>query len=192
LLGRSRGTRVALSRLVRVLSILAALPTLPACLVPFATQVDPPDNFPASIADPLAPPTDYRPIGSHIDLSDIEPGDAGVSADLFFEVAVRDPDINQPLEWQVWVNYTGGSSGTATRGTLLADPQTDPDRRTRRLSFGLSRASLIGCNRIELQVSSEFSFADQREPVLEGDVAMATWWVVADRTVPISSCAEAP
>lgn len=191
-----RGTRVALSRLVRVLSTLAALSlpvTLPACIVPFSTQVDPPDNFPSSIADPLAPPSDYRPIGSHIDLSAIEPGDAGVPSEIFFEVAVRDPDINQRLQWQVWVNYTGGSS-RALSGELPADPQTDGDRRTRRLPFAIPRASLLAlaCNRIELQVSSGFAFADLREPEIEGDLAMATWWVVTDRTVPISSCTEAP
>ncbi len=186
-----RGTSVALRWALRASLFTAALLTLPSCLVPFSTQVDPPDNFPPSIADPLAPPTDYRPIGSHIDLSAIEPGDAGVSTDLFFEVAVRDPDITQTLQWQVWVNYTSGSP-RAARGELPPDPVTDSDRRTRRLTFSVSRATLIACNRIELQVSTGYSFLDQREPETEGDLAMATWWVVADRNVPISSCAEAP
>lgn len=186
-----RGTGVALPSALRASLLTAALLTLPSCLVPFATQVDPPDNFPPSIADPLAPPTDYRPIGSHIDLSAIEPGDAGVPTDLFFEVAVRDPDIAQILQWQVWVNYTSDSA-PVRRGELMPDPATDSEPRTRRLTFIVPRASLIACNRIELQVSTGYSFLDQREPELEGDLAMATWWVVADRNVPISSCAEAP
>jgi len=184
-----------LSRLVRVLSILAALSPLPAalpgCLVPFATQVDPPDNFPPSIADPLAPPSDYRPIGSHIDLSAVEPEDAGLPTSISFEVAVRDPDINQELQYQVWVNYPTPMDRTVG-DVLLPDVQTDTDRRTRRLTFSVPRASLIACNRVELRVSSRFSFLDQREPETEGDLATATWWVVADRTVPVSLCAEGP
>jgi hypothetical protein len=185
------GTRVALERLVRGLSVLIALPTLQACLITQHVQVDPPDNFPPAVADPLAPPPDYRPIGSHISLADLEPGDAGPPTSIAFEVAVRDPDVDQRLEYQVWVNYITGSP-FALRGLLVPDDATDADRTTRLLRFDLPRASLIACNRVELRVTSSFQFVDPREPDIEGDLGTATWWIVSDRTVSLDECREAP
>jgi hypothetical protein len=154
----------------------------------------PPHHLPlprAAVADPLAPPPDYRPIGSHISLADLEPGDAGPPTSIAFEVAVRDPDVDQRLEYQVWVNYITGSP-FALRGLLVPDDATDADRTTRLLRFDLPRASLIACNRVELRVTSSFQFVDPREPDIEGDLGTATWWIVSDRTVSLDECREAP
>lgn len=185
------GTRVALVSLVRGLSVLIALPTLQACLITQHVQVDPPENFPPAVADPLAPPPGYRPIGSHISLADLEPGDAGVPTSIAFEVAVRDPDVDQELQYQVWVNYITGSA-SSLRGRLVPDDATDADRTVRLLRFDLPRGLLIACNRVELRVTSGFQFEDPREPDIEGDLGTATWWIVSDRTVSLDECREAP
>jgi hypothetical protein len=188
---RRRGIAVALVALVRAVPCLVALPILQACLITQHVEIDPPDNFPPSVLDPLSPPLGYRPIGSHIDLSAIEGGDAGPPTSITFEVAVRDPDIEQRLDYAVWINYPT-PTGSVTRGQLPPDSVIDSDRRVRTLSFTLPIRELGACNRVELRVSGGFQFIDQREPVTEGDVATATWWIVDDRTVSISDCPEAP
>lgn len=185
------GIHVALGSLVRALSVLIALPTLQACIIPQHVQIDPPDNFPPAVADPLAPPASYQPIGSHISLADLEPSDAGVPTSIPFEVAVRDPDVDQELQYQVWVNYRTGSA-SSLRGRLLPDAVSDTDRTTRLLRFDLPRATLIACNRVELRVTTSFQFEDPREPSVEGDLGSATWWIVSDRTIAIDECTEAP
>lgn len=190
---RRGGIAVALTALVRAAPCLVALPLLQACLVTQHVQLDPPENFPPSVLDPLSPPPGYSPIASHIDLSAIETGDAGVSTTINFEVAVRDPDVGQQLDYAVWINYPT-PTGSATRGRIPPDPAIDSDRRVRTLSFTLPINGLaaVACSRIELRVSGGFQFVDQREPVIEGDIATATWWVVQDGTVPISSCPVPP
>ena len=187
---RRDGIAVALRALVRAMPSLVALPILQACLVTQHVQLDPPENFPPSVLDPLSPPLGYRPIGSHIDLSSIEGGDAGTPTTIPFEVAVRDPDVDQELLYLVWVNYPA-TTEPARRGELPPDPAMDPDRRVRTLRFNVD-ASLVPCSRVELRVATNFQFLDPREPVIEGDIATATWWIVEDRTVPISLCPEAP
>jgi hypothetical protein len=180
---------------MRALVLVAALPAVPGCLIPQHVQVDPPGNFPPAITDLIARPATYHPIGSHIDRSDLETGDAGVATELTLEVLVRDPDVDQQLAYQVWINYPVPPNSATGNTRLVPDEAGDSDRATRNLRVSLSLADIptTGCARVELFVTSEFDpFSRDREPVTDGDLATATWWVVADGTVPISSCPEAP
>lgn len=189
-----RGTRVALGGFVRVLSSLVALGLVSGCLIPQQVQIDPPGNTPPSILDLSARPAGYRPIGSHIDLGDLEGPDGGLPTAITLEALVRDPDVDETLEYQVWVNYPATPlSVTRVQDFVDADADDDPTVRRFRYELPLTAVSATACSRVELFITGGFSArGDLRDPVLPGDLGTATWWVVADETVPVSSCPEAP
>lgn len=189
------GTDVALPRRVRALPLLAALATLPTgCLIPQHVQIDPPGNTPPSIFDLSARPAGYHPIGGHIDRSDLEGPDGGIPTSITLEALVRDPDVDESLEYQVWVNYPATPlSITRVQDFVDADDDDDPTVRRFRYELPLSAVSATACSRVELFITGGFSARGElRDPIVEGDLGTATWWVVADGTVPISDCLEAP
>jgi len=190
----SDGTRVALCGIVRALSFAVALGLMPGCLIPQQVQIDPPGNTPPSILDLSARPAGYRPIGSHIDLGDLEGPDGGLPTAITLEALVRDPDIDETLEYQVWVNYPATPlSVTRVQDFVDADADDDPTVRRFRYELPITAVSATACSRVELFITGGFSArGDLRDPVVPGDLGTATWWVVADETVPVSSCPEAP
>jgi hypothetical protein len=190
----SDGTRVALGAIVRVLSFAVALGLVPGCLIPQQVQIDPPGNTPPSILDLSARPAGYRPIGSHIDLGDLEGPDGGLPTAITLEALVRDPDIDETLEYQVWVNYPATPlSVTRVQDFVDADADDDPTVRRFRYELPITAVSATACSRVELFITGGFSArGDLRDPIVPGDLGTATWWVVADETVPVSSCPEAP
>lgn len=188
------GTRVALGVPVRVLSSAVALGLVSGCIIPQQVQIDPPGNTPPSILDLSARPAGYRPIGSHIDLGDLEGPDGGLPTAITLEALVRDPDIDETLEYQVWVNYPATPlSVTRVQDFVDADADADPTVRRFRYELPITAVSATACSRVELFITGGFSArGDLRDPVVPGDLGTATWWVVADETVPVSSCPEAP
>lgn len=179
---------------MRALSWLAALATVPGCLIPQHVQIDPPGNTPPSIVDLSARPTGYHPIGSHIDLGDLEGPDGGLPNSITLEALVRDPDVDESLEYQIWVNYPA-TTLSITRVQDFVDADSDDDRTVRHFRFELPLTAVSGppCSRIELFITGGFSSrGDLRDPIVEGDLGTATWWVVQDDTVLVSTCPGAP
>jgi hypothetical protein len=149
---------------------------------------------------PLTPPhirdvrgTTRPRIGNLVEISDAEP-------DVTFYVPVDDAGTNDVLEWRFFINTDRDCNPTVDGNCL---PQQDGEIRgdgvtERRYVEHTIRGSLlaVGCNRVELWVSSHFlPQGDRHTPQRAGDVDFVTWWVfkppTGSTTVdPIESCAE--
>ncbi len=106
----------------------------------------------------------------------------GTARALQFVVDVRDPDVDQVLHGELFVDSDPRFVSftiqpvPSVRGT--ADSGSMADRTLRSLAFTVQGTFLSEptCHRIELLVSGGFQ-ENSREPVENGDVAQATWWV---------------
>lgn len=105
-------------------------------------------------------------------------GDA--PARVTFRVPVDDDNPDDLLQYQFFVNDNrdclSGDAGAGCAPGRVGERASTGDRRrviTETLSF-----DTLGCNRVELWVSSRFIFGGNfRTPVREGDFASVTWWV---------------
>ena len=171
---------------------------VPSALAAFAAsgcitqdlQFVPPTNFPPSIEVPLG---GAYPLDEVIQLRADEiggGGDAGPISTLRFDVLVRDPDVDQELQYLVFVDYQRGVTlFPSGQGFVQPASGSASDRRVRSLPVqvpvlgqALSRA---GCHRIEMLVSQRFSIEDgvpTRDPIAAGDLGTATWWVATQAT----------
>lgn len=186
----SRGTAIAVVRVV----VTAAVWALPALALSGCITQDlqfvPPTNFPPSIEVPLG---GAYPLDEVIRLRADEiggGGDAGPINTLRFDVLVRDPDVDQELQYLVFVDYQRGVTlFPSSTGFVQPETSSASDRRLRSLPVqvpvrgeALSRA---GCHRIEMLVSQRFRIEDgvpTRDPIVEGDLGTATWWVATQAT----------
>jgi hypothetical protein len=175
---------------LRLFPVLLVMTT--TCIITNPTRYDPePVLTPPRIRDL---PERTRPrLGNLLSLRETDPV-------LVFEVPVDDIGINDPLEWQLFVNVErecrslDGVCTPTQRGTVLPNGTTQ-----RMVETTLPESAFtVGCNRVELWVSSNFRFSgDVHQPQREGDVDFATWWVFkrapgtpADGGVvdPVESC----
>ncbi|MCS6857108.1 MAG: hypothetical protein NZM37_05305 [Sandaracinaceae bacterium] len=152
-------------------------------------QFNPPSNFPPSIEVPLgASGPEIRPLNELIRLRADEiagGGDAGPMNTLRWEVIVRDPDVDQELQYLIFVDYQRGVTIFPTVSGFIPPVSAGAqDRRVRPLRVQVPlRGEVLsrpGCHRIELLVSQRFRLVDgipSREPVMSGDIGTATWWV---------------
>jgi len=128
-------------------------------------------------------------------------GDA--PARVTFRVPVDDDNADDLVQYQFFVNdnrdcFSGDGGAGCTPLRAGVRPPTGSRRRiiTETLSF-----DTLGCNRVELWVSSRFIFGENiRTPAREGDFAFVTWWVFVRSSVgggtvtdagapdPIESC----
>ncbi len=117
-----------------------------------------------------------------------------------FYVPVDDANPNDLLQWQLFINVDrdcapvdGVGCQPQQRGEIA------PDGNVRRFVARRIQENrfVVGCNRVELWVSSSFSLSegDGHTPSRAGDVDFATWWVFkspSDGTPvdPVESCAQ--
>jgi hypothetical protein len=186
--GMYRGTLFA-AMLVR-LTLITTLTTT-SCLI-----VNPADSVQEL---PLTPPRirdiqgRTRPrIGNLIEIRDTDPA-------LVFDVPVDDVGVTNPIQWKLFVNFdrdcipdenhdceAGRAGEVAPDGTL---------QRRVRATLG-ENLFAVGCNRVELWVSSRFVLnGDRHTPLQPGDVDFASWWVFkrasGSTTIdPIGDCAN--
>lgn len=105
-------------------------------------------------------------------------GDA--PARVTFRVPVDDENADDLVQFQFFVNdnrdcLSGDAGAGCAPGRVGERPPTGARRRviTETLTF-----DTLGCNRVELWVSSRFIFGGNfRTPLREGDFAFTTWWV---------------
>lgn len=152
--------------------------TLPACLITQPVQFEPPSGSPPSIESPLTAAGGH-PLDEIVSLTTTD------TALDEFVVEVRDPDVDEELEYRVFIDPRPDRTSD-TRGTIPVIPRNaGVSRTTRRLSFDLqpflsrlqgATPATGSCHRIELRVSSRFQ-GDLPLPVSDGDLATATWWV---------------
>ena len=157
--------------------------TLPGCLITQPVQFEAPSGSPPSITGGTT--HESHPLDEIILLRVGDPvvGDAGaVSTATPIVVEVRDPDVDQELAYKVYVDYNASDPRPPNRSDFLPALARSPgvDRTRRRLEFPLPTGlTTVGCHRIELVVSSGFR-PDTREPLREGDLATAVWWVATE------------
>lgn len=192
-----RGTLLAMVP-VRVMAITTSV-LAAGCLV------TPPPDFPAEA--PLTAPVIVDVQGLTTprvgNIVSVVRGDA--PARVTFRVPVDDANPDDQIQYQFFVNDN--------RDCLSSDAGVDcaPGRFGRRVATGERRRLItetlsfdtLGCNRVELWVSSGFVFGGNfRTPQRDGDFAFATWWVFvraqpgaagasdAGVTDPVESCAN--
>lgn len=168
--------------------VLAAAAVSGAGCITQEIQFQAPDNWPPSVAN--AAGTSY-PLEEIVRLraDQLTGGDGGSITGLRFDVEVRDPDVDQQLFYKVFVDYQEGvGAGPILTDLVPPEPLTTEDRGRRALSFTVPIASVraAACHRIELLVSSRFERAGSdtagRDPVEDGDLGTATWWVATQAT----------
>jgi hypothetical protein len=152
--------------------------TLPACLITQPVQFEPPSGSPSSITTPMmdAP----FPLDEIVRLT---------TADTMIEpfvVEVRDPDVDEVLEYRVFIDRQPDRISDVSGTIPVIDRAAGVSRTTRRLEFPLQgvRSRLLsnpagGCHRIELFVSGRFQ-SELPLPAREGDLATAVWWVATE------------
>lgn len=174
--------------LARAASFVAGAAILPACVTQ-NVQFEPPRNYPPSIE---SAPTAAHPLNEIVFLGVGTEEDAGVSNNLVLDVIVRDPNVADTLEYQVFVLH-GDTAPLPIRidGDAIP-PQEGAIERSRRimlpLTFFPDRPN-TQCQRLELFVSREFQGGlNNRLPVEDGDLATATWWIARGLDVPLEAC----
>jgi hypothetical protein len=181
---RPPGTHLAAHLLV-----LTFIASSTACLVTDRIDFPAEINVPASVVS--APGAKYPLDRVGIVFADETQGDDGEPRELAFEVIVRDPNRDQNLQAQVYVDLqVARISNIPPSGTI-----------ERSWQFIVPLAPLLGppsatqgtCHKIELLVSADFQ-GQQRVPADSQDLAVAVWWVgiirQSQQVVDLSTCPQ--
>lgn len=170
--------------------------TLPGCLITQPVQFEPPSGSPPAITG--ATTHESHPLDEIIlvQVDQLMAGDGGGSGLTPIVVEVRDPDVDQELAYKVYVDYNPSDPRPANPSGFIPTIGriAGVDRTRRRLEFAVPTGTglgTVGCHRIELRVSGGFR-PDTPDPVRDGDIATAVWWVatqpVGGGTVDMGSC----
>lgn len=184
----TRGTQIASMTTKGLLALACA--SFMGCVVTNKIDFQVPANTPPSIYVPESTALPGEPIDRIIRLDLDDPTNPSVT----LRFTVRDPDVSQSLEGQLFVDYdrqndtlgdtrafTVPPTGAATRDVVYVVPP--------------SALSQPGCHKIEILVSGQFKNEGRRRtPVEDGDLAQTVWLAeVVDATNPVvemSSCPE--
>lgn len=98
-----------------------------------------------------------------------------------FRVPVDDDGLDDPLQFQFFVNTDRDclprDGGNNCEPTLRLGERAPTGARRRFVQQDITLPNL-GCNRVELWVSSRFRLSgNYRTPERDGDVSSATWWI---------------
>lgn len=165
-----------------------------SCLI-----VEPPEpatevNYPPSIASastaydlPIPTPLDQI-VQIQVD-NELRRG----TTEVVFPVEIRDPNINQALHYQVFVDPQPGLAVPEKQSPPVIEGIGEVVRPWE-FALDLDLFAVAGrCHKVELLVSSAFGFGSAyRDPVEPGDLAQAVWWVEStddiDTTADLSTC----
>ncbi|MBX3251371.1 MAG: hypothetical protein KF901_29610 [Myxococcales bacterium] len=166
-----RGTPLALHGSVRCAAVFASA-FLMSCLVTDTIQLPEERNFPPSVISP----DDARLEGTSFDqivVFDV----ADEEVELVLPVIVRDPNLDQTLEYQLWLDFTGNNvNALVSDGTL--SPVGAFERSTTMRIPATRLVPAPSCHRVELLVTGAFDRGTRfRDPVEPGDLSQTVWWV---------------
>ena len=156
-------------------TVLCACLSATGCIATDTIEFQPEENFPPSV---VSQPAALFPLN---EIGELNLDDPVETQELPLEVIIRDPNIDQTLEYRIFLN----SPPDNPIDFDVIDPVGAVERpRTFSIAFDSLTPGI--CNKIELVVVGAFaSFVDPRRPVEEGDADIATWWVrVIDRDNP--------
>jgi len=180
-----------------VLALLRAAPALPLVAgTPLAgcltqdLQFIPPQGFPPTISVPAG---GARPLDEVIRLTADQLGGGGDAGPLNFlriDVEVLDPDVDEELQYLLYIDYQRGVTLLPNgAGFVPPGPPGASDRRRRVFPLQVPVVASVlrepGCHRVELLVSERFRVEDgvqTRDPLTEGDLGTAVWWVATQAT----------
>lgn len=139
------------------------------------------ENFPPSVVSQLTAEYPLREIGQ-LDL------DAPVEVrELPLEVIVRDPNVDQTLEYLIFLDAETVNDSPIQEGII--EPFQGEVERPRTFTVPYDVLTPAGvCRQVELVVSGAFSpsSVEPRRPAQEGDIDDRTWWIeVTDADNPI-------
>ncbi|QQR91098.1 MAG: hypothetical protein IPJ88_05025 [Myxococcales bacterium] len=103
-----------------------------------------------------------------------------------FEFIVRDPNVEQVLQYRVFLDRVSGFG----ENSLIDQDELQPIGQTNRpWEFRVEREQLLAkpCRKLELIVVGQFDFPDLK-PVEENDIDVANWWVVSSDSVNPAEC----
>ncbi len=158
----------------RLMAVALTSIAIPACIFGEPARFEAPREYPPSIESAA---TASNPINRVVVWVPTAAGDDAGGRDLTFEVEIRDPNVDQVLQYKVYVDY---DAATPPEPILFDDvPRVTSGDRTRRpLSFTVPPGLVQdeGCHRVEMLVSGNFRRVG-REPLNAGDIGTATWWI---------------
>lgn len=171
----------------RHIASFALVLLMPACLITEELSIPEDPNFPPGV---VSAPSATFPLDQVVEVD----RDA-MTGDVELDIVVRDANVDQELQMQVYVDFVDSFSASYV-------PQANDDRiiamgtveRSLTLRVPVARLGNAGeCHKIELLVSSGFQgFPNFRVPELAGDLHQSVWWVAvtdaAFPTVDMSTC----
>jgi hypothetical protein len=175
-------------------SLFATLPAAAGCLVTDSVDFEREPNFPPSIQSRAGAANPLNEVIVRV----LEENGTGP---IPLAINVLDPNVEQELRLKAFAD--NDRMNEQLLRTLPPRPQQDdgglgasPTVRPVTLEVPSAAFRIPGCHRLEVRVSSEFQFERPAEPVLEGDLGTAVWWVFTKNTqtdrVDPSSCPRRP
>ena len=161
---------------------LAAAGSAAGCITTNPVEFSAEQNYPPSAISQPGAEYPLREIGQ-LNLDDPVP-----SEEVPLEVIIRDPNVDQTLEYRIFLDSTNppGSETPIDFGTI--EPQGGQVDRLATFNIPYTALAPGECHKIELVVVGMFAnFVEPRRPVQEGDIDQATWWIkVVDADNPIA------
>lgn len=154
---------------------LPALPLLLSCgcIITETTKYDPQAPVTPPVIQDIQGINGTKPrLGAYVDQSDPR---------VEFNVPVDDEGVNDPLQYQFIIN--GDRDCVPLDGGLSCEPaerlgEIPPTGDRRRVINRTLTMPAVGCNRVELWVSSNLPLSGNfHTPARAGDIAFTSWWV---------------
>lgn len=154
-------------------------PLMHGCLITDPIDIPEEENFPPSL---ISDNTGQNPIDEVVVLELFDPE----VTSLTFDVVVRDPNVDEVLEYQIWVDYQGVAGDLSPLLDFGDIPAPDDASIDRQFEFTIDNLDLFrsppnSCHKVELRVSGNFkeSALEFRDPAVEGDYDSAVWFIDA-------------
>jgi hypothetical protein len=148
------------------------------CVATSTIEFEAAENYPPSV---VSEPNAEYPLNR---IGQLNLDDPVETPELPLEVVIRDPNVDQTLDYRIFLNSPPAPEVPFNSGEV--PPEGFVERPT---VFFVPYDLLVAgrCHRIELVVVGEFdSFVEPRRPAEEGDFDDATWWVeVVDSSAPV-------
>jgi hypothetical protein len=144
------------------------------------------ENLPPSVVSQSAAQYPLRDIGQ------LNLDDPVEVPELPLEVIVRDPNVDQTLEYRLFLDSPTPPGDDSPIQSGVIEPSGEVERpRTFTIAYdSLTPAGV--CRKIELLVSGAFAnFVEPRRPAQEGDIDDRVWWIEvtdADNPVILEGC----
>lgn len=160
--------------------------TVTGCIATGTVEFSEDENLPPSVISQEGAQYPLREIGQ-LDL------DAPVEVpEVPLEVVVRDPNVDQTLEYRIFLDSTNPPSNTDVPIDQDVIPPTGEIDRLRTFTVPYDLLTPGVCHKIELTVTGRFAgFIEPRRPEQAGDIDNRTWWIEvtdADNSVISVEC----